>query len=193
MQQVPAALLEQTLNLSTKAVILPDGSVVTADLADGAVTGSKVAGGAVVQSVNSSTGAVATGTTTIPRDDTIPQNTEGTQFLSQSITPLSATNILQIDVVLFASCSVVSDIIAALFQGAGANAIAVASNYASTSLGVACVVLRHRMVAGTTSPVSFAVRAGPMTAGTVTLNGASGGRYYGGAMASSITITEIKA
>ena len=35
-----------------------------------------------LQIVNSQTGAVATGTTTIPFDDTIPQNTEGTEFLS---------------------------------------------------------------------------------------------------------------
>ena len=34
--------------------------------------------GAVVQVVSNSSGALATGTTTIPSDDTIPQNTEGT-------------------------------------------------------------------------------------------------------------------
>lgn len=33
--------------------------------------------GAVLQVVNTHSGAVATGTTVIPNDDTLPQNTEG--------------------------------------------------------------------------------------------------------------------
>lgn len=147
----------------------------------------------MIQTVTSATGAVATGTTIIPRDDTIPQNTEGTQFLSVAITPTSATSILEIEAVLMLSCSVTSDVIAALFRDSNANALAVASQYATTNLGVMEVVLIHRVVAGSTAATTFAVRAGPMTAGTVTFNGASGGRYYGGVMASSITVTEIKA
>ena len=154
---------------------------------------SMLGAGAVVQVLNTQTGAVATGTTVIPRDDTLPQSTEGTSVFSLAITPTNASNILDIQVVLFGSCSVVSDIIAALFQDAGASAIAVASSYATTTLGVMCVVLRYRMTAGTTSSTTFSVRAGPMTAGTLTINGAAAGRYYGGAFTSSITITEIKA
>lgn len=156
-----------------------------------AVAAAKLAGD-IVQVLSTQTGAVSTGTTIIPRDDTIPQITEGTQVLSRAITPSNAANILQIDVVLHASCSVTSDIVAALFQDSGANAVAVASMYATTNVGVMAVVLRHRMVAGTVSATTFSVRAGPITAGTLTVNGSSGGRYYGGVYASSITITEIK-
>jgi hypothetical protein len=154
---------------------------------------SMLGAGAVAQVVSSQTGAVSTGTTIIPRDDTIPQNTEGTEFLSCAITPTSASNVLQIDVVLHASCSVTSDIVAALFQDSAAGALSVGSMYATTAVGVMAIVLRHRMTAGTTSATTFRVRAGPITAGTVTFNGSSGGRYYGGVYASSITITEIKA
>lgn len=156
-----------------------------------AAAAAKLAGD-VVQTVNSASGAVATGTTVIPRDDTIPQNTEGTEFLTRAITPTSATNILDIEVVLHASCSVTTDIVAALFQDSTANALAVASQYATTSVGVMSLVLRYRMTAGTTSATTFKVRAGPITAGTLTVNGSAGGRYYGGVYASSITITEIK-
>ena len=177
--------------------LLPDG-VFTADAAGrakfaaGFVNPTIAGAGQLVQNVGTMNAAVATGTTVIPRDDTIPQNTEGTQFLTQAITPTSATNILEIEAVLMLSSSVTSDVIAALFQDSGANAIAVASQYATTNLGVMCLTLKHRMVAGTTSATTFNVRAGPMTAGTVTFNGASGGRYYGGVIASSITIKEFK-
>jgi hypothetical protein len=54
-----------------------------------------------------------------------------------------------------------------------------------------CIVLVHRVAAGSTNPTTFRVRAGPITAGTVTVNGASGGRYYGGVYASSITVREM--
>ena len=46
---------------------------------------------------------------------------------------------------------------------------------------------------GTTSATTFKVRAGGNSASTITLNGANGGRRLGGALSSSITITEILA
>jgi hypothetical protein len=47
------------------------------------------------------------------------------------------------------------------------------------------------MIAGTTSAITFRVRAGN-DSGTYTLNGAGGVRKLGGVMASSITVTEYK-
>ena len=41
--------------------------------------------GDMVQRVNTQTGAVATGTTLLPNDDTIPQNTEGTEFMTLAV------------------------------------------------------------------------------------------------------------
>ena len=49
------------------------------------------------------------------------------------------------------------------------------------------------MTAGTTSATTFRVRAGLNSAGTTTFNGASSARYYGGTLASSITIKEYTA
>jgi hypothetical protein len=143
------------------------------------------------QTVQTVSGAVATGTAIIPRDDTIPQITEGTEFLTRAITPTAAANILEVEVVLHVSCSVTSDVVAALFRDSTANALAVASQYATTAQGVMGIVLTHRVAAGSTSPTTFRVRAGPISAGTVTVNGAAGGRYYGGAYASSITVREL--
>ena len=48
--------------------------------------------GQVLQVVNYQTGALASGTTTMPTDNTIPQNTEGTEFMTLAITPRSASS-----------------------------------------------------------------------------------------------------
>jgi len=146
----------------------------------------------VVQQVNTQTGAVATGTTAIPVDDTIPQNTEGTEFMTLAITPTSATNKLKIEVVVYLSHSAINQFIAAaIFQDATANALAVQSHFIAAATGNACISFTHYMTAGTTSSTTFKVRAGGNTGATVTFNGQSGGRMYGGVLASSITITEI--
>jgi len=163
---------------------------------DSPVTWTAVAGGgggsgAVVQVVNTQTGAVATGTTTIPFDDTIPQNTEGDQYMSLAITPTNSGNILLIDIVIQISYSVAAWVAAALFQDTTANALAAIVQYQDLAGAGMILHLRHKMTAGTTSPTTFKVRAGGQTAGTMTFNGQAAGRIYGGVMASSITITEV--
>ena len=146
----------------------------------------------VIQFVGNQTGAVATGTTTIPFDDTIPQNTEGDQYLTQSITPRNAASTLLIEVVLSVSVATVNQVSMALFQDSNANAIAAVANYVSTTASaIDTFVLRHRMTSGTTSSTTFNVRAGLSSAGTLTVNGVGGARRFGGVAVSSITITEI--
>lgn len=149
--------------------------------------------GAPVQTVSTSYSSVSTGTTTIPRDDTIPQNTEGTEFMSQTITPKSATNILVIDVVFGGSNSIANDMIIALFQDSTADALAATSFFVDTINGRAVLTLKHTMVAGTTSATTFKVRGGPVAAGTVTFNGSAGTRHFGAITKSAISITEYKA
>lgn len=145
----------------------------------------------VQQVVTTSSGAVATGTTTIPFDDTIPQNTEGDEYLTRSITPKSATSKLVIEVELCASTSVISGVIVALFQDSTANALAARYSYLDTAFGRDTITLRHVMTSGTTSATTFKVRAGMDNAGTLTVNGSNAARIFGGVLASSITIYEI--
>ncbi len=148
--------------------------------------------GAVVQVVNTQTGAVATGTTVIPADDTIPQNTEGTEFMTLAVTPTDAANMLKIDVVfLGASNTAARNVCVALFQDTTASALAVGDQTTFSGGYIQAITFSHYMTAGTTSATTFKVRAGVETSGTVTFNGSSGNRFYGGVMASSITITEI--
>jgi hypothetical protein len=161
---------------------------------DGAVipgaAGASGSGGAVKQVVVSASAAAATGGTVIPFDDTIPQSGEGTQFLSVAITPTSAANVLDIEVSVFATVTGTNWIILALFQDAVASAIAAGATFVGTSTAGAMITLRFSMVAGTTSSTTFKLRIGPNVAATVTFNGQSGGRIFGGVAASSIKVTE---
>ena len=148
----------------------------------------------IVQVVSTQTGAVATGTTVMPYDDTIPQKTEGDEYMTLAITPASATNKLIIDAIWQGAFSVETKISVALFQDDTAGAIAAASaRVVLANLPVSPIILRHYMAAGTTSATTFKIRAGGADAGTTTFNGISGGRIFGGVIASSITITELRA
>lgn len=147
--------------------------------------------GVIVQVVNTQTGAVATGSTVIPHDDTIPQNTEGDEYMTLAITPTDAGNKLKIEVIAFISCSGSSAVVAlALFQDSTADALAAIATTLPTATGGQPIQLTHYMTAGTTSATTFKVRIGP-NATTITFNGQSGSRRFGGVCASSITITEI--
>lgn len=167
----------------------------TVSLAQNQITTSQAATGFAVQQVNALFSAVATGTTLIPSDDTIPQITEGTEFMTQAITPKSATNVLVIDALLFLSNSTTTPTVtAALFQDSTANALAAMSNLSSPiGTGTFHIRVRHIMTAGTTSSTTFRIRGGPDGASTTTFNGQGGVRRFGGITLSSITITEYKA
>lgn len=143
--------------------------------------------------VGNVTSAVSTGTTVIPQDDTIPQQTEGDQYLSQTITPKSATNLLIIEVDIYLGHSANAAKIAALFQDSAANALAARYIYQGNWVDPTLITLRHIMTAGTTSATTFKVRAGGSSAGTLTVNGSTGSRTMGATSKSSIMITEVKA
>jgi hypothetical protein len=91
---------------------------------DGSALTNLPGGGKVLQVVNYQTGTMATGTTVLPFDDTIPQNTEGTEFMTLAITPTSATSRLKIDVVWMGSHTIINYFTVALFVGTTANALA---------------------------------------------------------------------
>ena len=150
--------------------------------------------GSVLQVKNFQTGAVATGTTPFPFDDTIPQITEGNQYLSLAITPTSATSKLLICVVATAGSSVASTwMTSALFQDSTANALAANSIFFPNATAFAPCVFNYFMTSGTTSSTTFTVRSGSVDAGTTTFNGQGATRRFGGVLTSSITITEIAA
>lgn len=151
--------------------------------------------GAAVQTASSLLTAVATGTTVIPLDDTIPQITEGDQYMTVSITPKSATNTLNINIfALIGHSTATAPMIIALFQDATANALAATDNTSSaTATAPSTFSLQHTLTAGTTSSTTFRVRIGSNSAGTTTVNGQAGSRLFGAITKSSIVVTEYRA
>jgi len=148
------------------------------------------AANSVVQIVNLSTGAVATGTTTMPIDDTIPQKTEGNEFMTLAITPKHASNKLHIEVVCQLDKNADGMFNTALFQDTTANAIA-GVFFGGVSAGIShTACFSHFMAAGTTSATTFKVRAGCDVSATMCFNGRGTARIFGGVSSSSITITE---
>ncbi len=155
-------------------------------------TSSNALSGSVIQVVNHNYVTSTTGTTTIPFDDTIPQKTEGDQYLTKSITPSNSSNLLKIDVIIYGAVTSATQFSAALFQDATANALACGYTFLGGNNVLGFVSFTYYMTAGTASATTFNVRAGG-TAGTFTVNGQSGARLFGGVLTSSLTITEIKA
>ena len=147
-------------------------------------------GGNFVQSQSTSYVTHTTGTTSIPVDDTIPQNTEGTEITTLAITPTDTANILLIDVRIPTwYTSATSNMACALFQDSTASALA--SQYASISGATgASGILQHRMTAGTTSATTFKLRVGG-TGGTWAVNGTNSARVHGGVAPVTITIYEV--
>lgn len=176
------------------STVLADGVVSTAKVADSAITNAKVATGACVQHSYALYTALAAGTTLVPSDDTIPQSTEGDQYMTLTHTPKSATNKLDIEVIAFMSSSNSgNNIIGALFKDSDADAMAAGAIRADTADAPEALIINHVMTAGTTSAITFKFRAGPQVAATVRINGTSIGRIFGGITKSSIRVREYKA
>lgn len=147
--------------------------------------------GEIVQTVVAVDSAYATGSTTVPFDDTIPQNTEGVQFMSQAITPAAAANLLEIEHKgTYTNSNAAGSFVLALFKDSEANALAAMFDGREAVANRACLMsLTHTRVAGGTSESTFKVRCGSASAGTHAFNGVTG-RLFGGSMASYLKITE---
>ena len=174
-------------------VLATSPTLVTPVLGAASATSLSISGTTVklpIQIVNTPNGSVATGTTTIPFDDTIPQNTEGNEYMTCAITPTNASSTLEIDVLWCGGSSVANYMAVCLFQDSTANALAVSWNDTFQANSPTSITIKYLMTAGTTSATTFKVRAGGITAGTTTFNGLTGSRYFGGVMASRITIKE---
>ena len=150
--------------------------------------------GGVVQTVNVTDSALASNIpgTAIPYDDSIPQNTEGDEYMTLAITPNASANKLKIDVVLFITSSATNNVMAALFQDSTVDALSVAANEVAAN-SMREISFTHYMTAGTISSTTFKVRAAGEGASNIYVNGNSAGQKFDGVFASSITITEYAA
>ena len=148
--------------------------------------------GHVIQHAYNQTGAVATGTTNFPEDDTIPQITEGDEFLTQAITPKSASSTISIEVHIFYSQSTSTRSGIGLFKDSNSDALAFTSNYIHAATSMGNMQLFYAETSGNTNARTYRVRCGLISSsGTFTLNGQSGARKFGGVALSTIRIMEI--
>lgn len=129
----------------------------------------------------------------IPWDDTIPQNTEGTEILSVSITPASTSNRIRARFFGWGSIDGLGTadqvhVAAAVFWSGSANALQVA-HASDTEFSLSC---ETEFAPSTMSAITISVRIGQPT-GTIRLNGdaALNARRYGGASAATLVVEEI--
>lgn len=146
----------------------------------------------VVQIAHDAYTANADLTAIIPFDDTIPQNTEGTQVQSLSITPTSAANILLRRWQGQVSLSPATYCAAAMFEGAS-DAVRASFIFPGAGGGADQPELELRSLAGAVTARTVSVRVGPTSTSTARLNGAFNGRIWGGASAANLTVEEIVA
>jgi len=157
-----------------------------------------VDGGRLIQQVRTlnTTKTQYTAIPAIPRDTTIPQNTEGSEVLSLAITPTSATNILWIQLNLTGAVdnTTNNNLEICLFQDSTANALETQTYDLRAVSQEGCVYFyfSYFMVAGTTSSTTFRIRLGGQNLGTLTVNGVNNVALYGGTMGTVMTITEIQ-
>ena len=151
--------------------------------------------GGIIQIVHKDYRDFFSTTALIPLDDSKPQNTEGAEVFSQAITPTRSDSKILITVVLNIANDSGSNLhTAAVFRDSVANAIAagwaraIAANNPNSPM-----VINFLDSPATTSAVTYKVRVGYSagSSSTVQVNGGSGARYLGGALASGMTLMEV--
>ena len=191
------------------------GSVGTSQLADSSVslaklsaTGTKDAttflrgdnsfaeagGGKVLQVVKSLVTTKASTSSSIPQDNTIPQNTEGTEFTTLAITPQASDSTLFIDFLVHGSMTNNNtNLTVCLFKDSVANALQVSNNFCGTNTELFPLMLKFAETSGTTSSVTYKIRFGLNGGGTVYLNSDQSTDVYSTAQSSVFIITEVSA
>lgn len=133
-----------------------------------------------------------TGTTAIVNDDSIPQITEGDQFLALDYLPMDSNNILHVEAVIKTRIGANTGGQIALYKDGASNAIAAAQNEGSSGGTDSDLRIDYLTTAGTTDLISYTVRAGDDSGDTFSMNGANGSRLLGGVQMSYIKVTEYR-
>lgn len=131
-------------------------------------TASSVRSGSLTQMSFCAFTSTGTSVTVIQDDDTIPQNTEGVQLFTCSITPRSATSTLVIQATVNIAAGVNNTVYGCIFQDSTANALA-CGEFGTIGGGAVgsggYIVIPYSKVSGTTSAITFKFRAGGYSAG----------------------------
>lgn len=183
----PALLLDAEVQLWLSGGAFRTGRTIAALIADGSLSPTGAVVGSAVANYTANTNLTAV----IPLDDTTPLISEGTEVLTLSITPKTITNKLRCRFTGTATAAAAANVIAAMFQGSTCiDACWVTNTAANVGLEFA---LEAEYTPASISAQTISVRVGPGAAGTVRMNGATTGRFFGGASNATLVVEEIKA
>lgn len=133
-------------------------------------------------------------TVVIPIDDTLPQSGEGTEIVTVSITPTSATNRIRVSFFGFGSgSSGAIEVAAAMFIDSAADAVQATCATPSAVAEKVNLSMVYEYVPGDTSAHTYKIRVGGSTTAAVRMNGSNTARLFGGASAATLIVEEIKA
>jgi hypothetical protein len=178
--------LPSTVNNSAREIMKH-----VADVRDAAVTLSGwYVTGHLIQTVYAEYTTNADLTTAIPIDDTIPQNTEGTEVVTASITPKKATSKIRVRFNAIGTLNTQGALSCALFKDSDASALSATVHSIEAAGFVRDVNLAYEHTAGGVSAITYKIRVGP-NIGTARLNGNTSTRFFGGASRAVLTLEEI--
>jgi len=144
-----------------------------------------------VQMVTANLATIASGTTIMPLNNTIPQNTEGDEYLTVSITPKYTDSTLKIEFVgLVTNGTTLSSVSVALFQDSISGALAATAEFIESAARLKTISLTYSMTSGTVSAITFKIRIGSSKAATTYINGPGGAQVFGGVANTRIFVTE---
>lgn len=147
----------------------------------------------VLQVVENLFGTGNSGTTVLPNDSTIPQNNEGTEFATLTITPKSSTSKLLVQGIFYGTTNPAGTIAVALFRDSTSNAIAAHSETVPTANHYRVIPVTTIVSSSSTDPTTFKLRAGTSGGSTVYINRSSSGTpSLGGVGKSGIIVTEFE-
>ena len=129
---------------------------------------------------------------TIPFDDTIPQNTEGHEYDTVTITPTKVGNLLVIEYDIQCNMSSAGTLTTALFKDSDTDAIgAHIHGYQPAANAYRSVKGRFGYIATSTSAITFKIRLGNNVSNTLYINSDVTSRRMGGVLTSWMQVTEI--
>lgn len=148
-------------------------------------------GGKVLTASVASTSTPVSTSSTIPIDNTVPQNTEGAELITVTITPTKSTSKLVIFFQGFFGTGGITNY--CLFQDSASNALRASSTYSDGSSGadLANGSLMHEMTSGTTSSTTFKIRFGSVAVSTAYALSEVGSNVWGSASLASLVVYEL--
>ena len=172
-----------------------DGTSGQAIVTDGAgvLSFETTASGKVLQVQVDQTQSDVSTTSAIPEDDTAPQSTEGSELLTDVITAADSNNLIIIDVTIGVTTVSQDDgvFVGSIYKTGGSSALATATVSYDDGTTMGSFTLRHVAIAGSTSPITYSFRYGPLNSGTAYVHTDRGTARFGNTSFATMTLTEV--